>query len=95
MVNSSFYGLIMDASSLAVAAPSGTFFHTATRSFYGAAIDPPLALEVRFEMHRGRPVFREATDQRGVKHEVELLSKNELQESFQRAMTPETRFHRA
>ena len=68
---------------------SGTFRHTANSSFYGTAILPPLELEVGYEMHRGRPVFRYAVDQRGVTHEIELLNQAELRESYQREVRSE------
>ena len=65
---------------------NGTFSHLATCSFYGTEINPPLPLEVHFEMHRGRPVFREAIDPRGQSHEIELLNQSDLRRSFEEAV---------
>ena len=62
-----------------------TFQHTATKSFYGNEITPPLQLEISYEVHRGRPVFRKAVDQRGLSHEIELLNPSELHTSYLRA----------
>lgn len=74
----------MRTSSFASTESNGTFAHSATASFYGTAINPPLELTVSYEIHRGRPVFRSAIDRRGISHEIELLSQGELRESFDR-----------
>ncbi len=76
----------MRSSSFAPSESIGTFAHIATSSFYGTEISPPLELKVSYEMHRGRPVFREAIDQRGVSHEIELLNQGELRNSFRRTV---------
>ncbi|MCB1100621.1 MAG: hypothetical protein KDN22_33980 [Verrucomicrobiae bacterium] len=79
----------MRTSPLGSTESNGTFHHSATMSFYGTRIDPPLDLEVTFEIHRGRPVFRSAIDRRGVSHEIELLNQTELRTSFEVAHHPE------
>jgi len=62
---------------------TGSFPFVATCSFYGTEINPPLRLKIRYEMYRGRPVFREAIDERGLRHEIELLDQSDLRKSFQ------------
>ena len=79
----------MRTSPLASTESIGTFPHYATLSFYGTHIDPPLELEVHYEMHRGRPVFRSAIDLRGVSHEIELLNQSELRASYELANSTE------
>ncbi len=69
---------------------TGTFSHLATSSFYGTKIEPPLHVEVTFEMYQGRPVFREAIDQRGISHEIELLDPAELRQSYDRHLGAES-----
>ena len=65
---------------------TGTFTHVATSSFYGTEISPPLRLEISFEVFKGRPVFRKATDPRGLIHEIELLDLRELKNSYEKAL---------